>query len=111
MTREEYHNSLLSLQKRQPDLATPEGQKFHIGEIVKIVNPCSWFSKISFDTDRERLYEIEYSYKQKFGGEDVRSYSLRHLFEDNSSAWYHERELELVVSIEAMSRYDKNTSV
>jgi hypothetical protein len=74
------------------------GQKFHIGEIVRISNPESWFSKMSVDADKERLYEIQYSYFQKYGGDQAqqtKSYSLKHLFEKNSSAWYEEAELEL----------------
>lgn len=102
MDRETYTMIAELMFKVPPKTETPEGQKFHIGEIVRISKPNSWFSQNSFEKDRERLYEIQYSYAQKYGGSDERSkkqYSLKHLFEDNSSAWYYESELELVKAI------------
>ena len=76
----------------------PKGQKFYRGDIVKIDNPMSWYSKAYYKKDKDRLYEIEHSYHQKFGSEeeeDFKLYSLNHLWEKNSSAWYHEDELKL----------------
>lgn len=94
------------MQKVTPQKETPIGQKFNIGEIVKISRPRSWFSERSVKEDKERLYQIQYSYYQKYGGEketQIKSYSLKHLFENNSSAWYDEHELELVKSIEEIN--------
>lgn len=102
MDRLEYKMMAELMSKVPPQKETPPGQKFHIGEIVRISRPESWFSKMSVDTDKERLYEIQYSYFQKYGGDEERqtkSYSLKHLFEKNSSAWYEETELELVKGI------------
>jgi hypothetical protein len=93
MDREEYKMMVDLQNKIPPQQETPEGQKFHIGEIVKCNTP-RWFVG-----DKKGLYEIQYSYKQKFGGEDIKSYSLKHLFENNQSSWYDESELELVKSI------------
>lgn len=87
------------IDKVPPKSKTPQGQKFNIGEIVKIVNPINWFSQESFEEDKERLFEIEFSYYQKYDGADdeyKKLYSLKHLFEDDESAWYNEDELELV---------------
>jgi hypothetical protein len=106
MDRDTYKMITELMLKIPPKLETPEGQKFHIGEIVKISKPNSWFSEISFEKDKERLYEIEYSYTQKYGGSHERSkkqYCLKHLFEDNSSAWYYESELELVKGIKEIT--------
>jgi hypothetical protein len=85
---------------------TPKGQKFHIGEIVKISKPSSWFSKDSFQKDKCRLYQIEYSYSQKYRGSSFDpkpQYSLKHLFEDNTSAWYDESELSLVKGMDEIN--------
>lgn len=83
--------------KVPPKSETPEEQKFHIGEIVRIGNANSWFAK-RYTLDQ--LFEIEYSYTQKHGGSSgKKQYSLKHLFEDNSSAWFDESELELVKGI------------
>jgi hypothetical protein len=106
MDREEYAMMANLRSQIPPKKDTPEGQKFHIGEIVRISKPGSWFSQDSFEKDKERLYEIQYSYYQKYGGDKERrtkSYSLKHLFEDNSSAWYEESELELVKGIEEIN--------
>jgi hypothetical protein len=102
MDRETYTMMAELMLKVPPKSETPEGQKFNIGEIVRISKPNSWFSQNSFEKDKERLYQIEYSYSQKYGGSNERNkkqYSLKHLFEDNSSAWYDESELELVKGI------------
>jgi hypothetical protein len=102
MDRETYTMMAKLMLKVPPKSETPEGQKFHIGEIVRISKPNSWFSQNSFEKDKERLYQIQYSYNQKYGGSSERNkkqYSLKHLFEDNSSAWYDENELELVKGI------------
>ena len=102
MNYKEYEVEAKRLYNKPPNTETPKEQKFKIGEIVKIVNPNSWFSRKSFDEDIDRLYQIEYSYYQKFGGSQERNkkeYSLKHLFEDNSSAWYDEEELELAENI------------
>ena len=102
MDRETYTMMAELMLKVPPKSETPEGQKFHIGEIVRISKPNSWFSQNSFEKDKERLYQIQYSYNQKYGGyseRDKKQYSLKHLFEDNSSSWYDESELELVKGI------------
>ena len=106
MDREEYAMMAKLMSQIPPKQETPKGQKFHIGEIVKISKPGSWFSHDSFEKDKERLYEIQYSYFQKYGGDEKRQtkrYSLKHLFEDNSSAWYEESELELVKGIDEIN--------
>lgn len=106
MNREDYKMVAELMQKVPPKKETPDGQKFHIGEIVKIVTSSSWFSERSFKEDKERLYQIQYSYSQKYGGtndRNIKQYSLKHLFEDNSSAWYDEEALELVKSIEEIN--------
>ena len=106
MDRETYKLMAELMQKVPPKKETPDGQKFHIGEIVKISKPNSWFSEISVNKDKERLYQVQYSYSQKYGGSDDRSkqqYSLKHLFENNSSAWYDESALELVKSIDEIN--------
>ena len=106
MDRETYKMIAELMQKVPPQKETPEGQKFHIGEIVKIDKPNSWFSKMSVDEDKERLFQIQYSYYQKYGGQQetqTKSYSLKHLFENNSSSWYDESELVLVKSIEEIN--------
>ena len=103
MDRETYSMMANLMSQIPPKEDTPKGQKFHIGEIVKIKKPSSWFSKISVEADKERLYQIEYSYTQKYGGgmeHHNNSYSLKHLFEDNSSSWYDADELELVKGID-----------
>jgi hypothetical protein len=102
MDRETYTMMAELMLKVPPKSETPEGQKFHIGEIVRISKPNSWFSQNSFEKDKERLYQIQYSYNQKYGGSYERNkkqYSLKHLFEDNSSSWYDESKLELVKGI------------
>ena len=106
MDRETYRMMAELMLKVPPKSETPDGQKLHIGEIVRISNPNSWFSQDSFEKDKERLYQIQYSYNQKYGGSDERNkkqYSLKHLFEDNSSAWYDESELELVKGIDEIT--------
>lgn len=102
MNKEEYRIIANLMNKIPPKNETPEGQKFHIGEIVKISTPKSWFAKEKIG----KLFQIEYSYSQKYGGSDYRSkneYSLKHLFEDNSSAWYNVHELELVKGIDTIT--------
>ncbi len=99
MMREAYTIMAELMLKVPPKSETPEGQKFHIGEIVRIGNANSWFAK-RYTPDQ--LFEIQYSYTQKYGGSDDRSkkqYCLKHLFEDNASAWFDESELELVKGI------------
>jgi len=106
MDRLEYTMMAELMSKVPPKKETPPGQKFHIGEIVRISKPGSWFSQDSFEKDKERLYEIQYSYFQKYGGDEERqtkNYSLKHLFEKNSSAWYEETELELVKGIDEIN--------
>ena len=94
------------MQKVPPQKETPKGQKFHIGEVVKITNPKSWFAEKYVKQDKERLYQIEYSYTQKYNSSDdrhLKTYSLKHLFEANTTAWYNESELELVKGIEEIN--------
>lgn len=106
MDKYSYNIAARLMSQIPPKKETPEEQKFHIGEIVKIARPNSWFSKLSFEESKERLYQIEYSYFQKYGGgmrHHYNSYSLKHLFEDNSSSWYDENELELVKGIDEIN--------
>ena len=101
MDRAEYTMMVQLKNKMPPNKETPVGQKFHIGEIVKIID-CR-------DRDDEcegKLAEIEYSYKQKYNGtmpHHIRSYSLIHLWEDNGSAWWDEEQLELVKGIKKVN--------
>lgn len=106
MNTETYSRMANLISQIPPKESTPKGQKFHIGDIVKITRPKSWFSKRSVEENKERLYQIRYSYTQKFGGSmehHNNSYSLKHLFEDNSSSWYDADELELVKSIDKIN--------
>lgn len=106
MDRETYKMMAELMQKVPPKKETPDGQKFHIGEIVKISKPNSWFSEISVNKDKERLYQVQYTYSQKYGSNEDRhkkQYSLKHLFENNSSAWFDESALELVKSIDEIN--------
>lgn len=90
-----------------PKQETPKGQKFHIGEIVKIIDdknhPCR-------ENTKDKLAKIEYSYAQKYRQKseihlehDLTTYSLIHLWEDNSSAWWDEDQLELVKGIDEIN--------
>ena len=100
MDRQEYAMMVGLKNQIPPKKETPKGQKFHIGEIVKIIDvqnhPCSLDSE-------GKMAEIQYSYSQKYGDDDVKSYSLKHLWENNSSAWWDEDQLELVKSIEEIN--------
>lgn len=92
----EYKMMAELLSKVPPSKETPKGQKFHIGEIVRIVNPKSWFAKRNYG----QLFSVEYSYYQKYGGPHGKNeYCLRHLPEDWLNSWYDEDELELVKGI------------
>jgi hypothetical protein len=87
---------------------TPEGQKFHIGEIVRITNPKRrFYVEQGFPKDTNFIYEIQYSYYQKYGGNKeklTKEYSLKHLFEEGGeTSWYDENDLELVKGIEDIS--------
>ena len=103
MNRQEYAMMAELKHKIPPKKETPKGQKFHIGEIVRIVDiqnhPCR--------TEKEgKLAEIQYSYAQKYEGSmphHIKSYSLKHLWEDNSSAWWEECQLELVKGIDEIN--------
>lgn len=100
MNWEEYEMMAHLQSQIPPKQETPKGQKFHIGEIVKCKNP-----KLPIK-DKNLLYQIEYSYFQKYGGDQeqqTKDYSLKHLFEKNSSAWHHESNLELVKSIDEIN--------
>lgn len=106
MDRETYKKMAELMSQIPPKEETPKGQKFHIGEIVKITRPGTWYSQMSFNEDKERLYQIQYSYYQKYDGSSERNknqYSLKHLFEDNSSSWYYDSELELVKGIDEIN--------
>jgi len=103
MDRETYSMMANLMSQIPPKEETPIGQKFHIGEIVKITNPSRWFSQMSVEKNKERLYQVQYTYSQKYGGDNVKNYSLKHLFEDNSSSWYNESELELVKGIDEIN--------
>lgn len=103
MDRESYTLLLHYMNQIPPNKKTPEGQEFHIGEIVKISNPNTWFSKSSFKKDKSRLYQIVSSYSQQYRNSEFDprpQYTLKHLFEDNESSWYSESELELVKGID-----------
>lgn len=103
MDRQEYAMMAELMLKVPPKSETPQGQKFHIGEIVRISNPLNWYSK---RYTKDQLFEVQYSYSQKYGGSDERNkkqYSLKHLFEENSSAWYDEAELELIKGIDEIN--------
>ncbi len=95
MDKEIYKNMVRLLYNTPPKIQTPDGQMFSIGDVVRIVNPNSWFAK---RYNKEHLFQIEYSYYQKYGGNDdsKKRYSLKHLFENNSTSWFDEEELELV---------------
>ena len=101
MDRETYKIAVGLMNKIPPRKKTLKGQKFHIGEIVRISNPQSWFAE---EYTPDQLFQIEYSYAQKYGGDDVKQYSLKHLFEDDSSSWYDEEELELVKGIDEITK-------
>lgn len=99
MTKEEYSRQAEILSNKPHKTETPKEQKFNIGDIVKIVSPSSWFARDKYIKDKERTYQIQYSYFQKYGGtmkHHYNSYSLKHLFEDNSSSWYGGEELEII---------------
>ncbi len=103
MSREEYAMIASLMSKIPPKKETPKGQKFHIGEIVRITNPKSWFAK----EYKDKLFQIEYSYCQKYGSSDDRQkkqYSLIHLFEDSKSSWYDESELTVVKAIDEITK-------
>lgn len=92
----EYHAAAKALSSRPPVSDHPEGQKFRIGERVRIVNPQSWFAKREIGN----VFTVEYSYHQKYpemsdGDRNKREYALRGK-DGNSTAWYDEEELELV---------------
>lgn len=93
MDRAEYHKHLLALHARPADTTHPEGQKFKVGDIVQIVNPQSWFAK----RKAGRIFRVEYSYFQKYGGadNDKRQYCLCSLDTGNTTSWYDEEELAL----------------
>lgn len=99
MNLDEYRATAEALNARPPDQRHPEGQKFKIGDTVKIVNPQSWFAKRAIG----RVFTVEYSYHQKFpemsdGDRHKRTYSLRSA-NGNSTSWYDEEELEIVPDI------------
>jgi hypothetical protein len=99
MDRKEYTMMADLMLKVPPQKETPDGQKFHIGEIVRISNPLNWYSQ---RYTKKQLFEVQYSYTQKYGGSDERNkkqYSLKQLGKDISSAWHDENELELIRSI------------
>lgn len=97
MNREEYAMVANLMSKVPPKTETPVGQKFNIGEIVKCTRP------MMFTENKDGLYQVQYSYSQKYGGSDVKSYSLKHLFEDNSSSWYDEDSLILIKGIDEIN--------
>lgn len=106
MDRETYEMVLGLMSKIPPKTETPTGQKFHIGEIVKIIKPNSWFSRERFEKNKEQLYQIEYSFSQKYGGSEERQkkeYSLKCIGEGGTTAWYDESELELVKGIDEIN--------
>jgi hypothetical protein len=83
-----------------PIKETPIGQKFHINEIVRIIDIQGHPCRIGREGKTAR---IQYSYSQKYSGDDVKSYSLEHLWEKNSSAWWDEEQLELVKGIDEIN--------
>ena len=100
MDRQEYAMMVGLKYLIPPQKETPKGQKFAIGEIVKIIDvqnhPCRLDSE-------DKMAEIQYSYSQKYGDDDVKSYSLKHLWENNSSSWWDEEQLELIKGIDELT--------
>lgn len=97
MDREEYRAAALALSKRPPSLEHPTGQKFRIGETVRITNPQSWFAKRRIG----QLFIVAYSYWQKFPSagnkdKDRRTYALISTIDGDTTSWYEEGELEAV---------------
>lgn len=91
MTQEEYTKKAIELSLKPPSTDMLYGQKFTIGDRVKIIKANSWFTK-------EQLVKeaiVKYSYSQKYGGKDVKSYCLK-FFDGETSSWYDEDELEIV---------------
>lgn len=77
-----------------PDLPN---QKFKRGSRIKVDDKMpSWMSH--FDCGFEGI--VEYTYAQKFGGNNIDSYSLIVLDKNNNpintGAWYHEDQLTLI---------------
>ena len=71
---------------------TPDGQKFAKEQRVKIADDLGR-SMTHFKSGVEAV--VEYTYAHAFGGDDIKSYSLR--FDDGStSAWYYESQLTAV---------------
>jgi hypothetical protein len=103
MDREEYAMVCKMLSQRPPIKATPPGQKFHTGEIVRITNPLSWFSK-EYANKKKYLFEVIASHSQQYGGDNIEEYTLRHLWEENESSWYWEDELTLIKSIQEINK-------
>ena len=104
MTQEEYAQQAQEMYDAPFDNTTIAGQKFNVGDIVKIVNPTSWFSKKSVEEDKDMLFEIEYSYQQKYGHmsmsnahteRHLNQYSLIRVHDGSSTAWYDGEELKL----------------
>lgn len=100
MNREEYEAIASRLASRPPDPHHADGQRFRIGDRVKIVNPQSWFSKKALG----KIFVVEYSYHQKYPemsdrDRHKRTYSLRSVDDGNRTSWYDEEELEIVADI------------
>lgn len=90
MDFKEYEQQAKELYAKPPSTDMLYGQKFTIGDKVKIVKGNSWFAK-------EKIGEkatIEYSYSQKYGGKDINSYCLN-FSNEGTSSWYDTDELEL----------------
>ncbi len=88
----------------------PKGQKFRIGDIVRITDPKSWFAK----TVKGQLFEVQYSDDERCGHKDEdseatvyesgMSYGLRNLATGRENAWYKEHEFTLVVPAKSMKK-------
>lgn len=96
MNRQEYFRELTKLNAREPDEDSPE-QKFKRGSRVHIAKNLGGCMK-HFTNDIDAI--VMYTYKQKFGSGDYKSYSLLLLDENgigyNTTSWYEEWQLALV---------------
>lgn len=121
MNREQYHGAVMELYKKPPMKETPNGQKFNIGDRVKIIEGF-WgdeiiegvpkeggFTKSGFlipprEHEKGKEAVIEYSYYQKYGNHDrkpspnnpnLKQYCIK--FDDgNCSSWWDEHNLVLI---------------
>lgn len=96
MNREEYAAAVYEQYKRPPKEDHPN-QKFPRGSRVKVCDEMPpWMTH--FPSGFEAI--VEYSYAQKYGGDDVTDYSLIQLSNENQPingiAWYKSDQLTLL---------------